>query len=176
MQNNIIKYGLIAGGVIVLIPVVAGLIMGYEPDTFKMGEIIGYSTMILSLLLIFLAVNDYQKTHPDEVVTFGKILLIGLGISAIAGIMFGIYNVVHVLYIDPEFMEKYYSYYVDQIRNSGAPAAEIDQKIAQLESEKDLFMSPTINFFLMFITVFVIGVVVSLVSAFFQRSRVQQAV
>lgn len=176
MQNNIIKYGLIAGGVIVLIPVVAGLIIGYGPETFKMGEIIGYSTMILSLLLIFLAVNDYQKTHPDEVVTFGKIFLIGLGISAIAGIMFGIYNVVHVLYIDPEFMEKYYGYYVEQIRNSGASAAEIDQKIAQLESEKALFMSPTINFFLMFITVFVIGVVVSLVSAFFQRSRVQQAV
>lgn len=176
MQNNIIKYGLIAGGVIVLIPVITGWLIGYGPETFKMGEIIGYSTMILSLLLIFLAVNDYQKAHPEEVITFGKILLIGLGISAIAGAMFGIYNLVYVYYIDPNFMEQYYSYYVENIRNSGAPAAEIEQKIAQLESEKEMFMNPVVNFFLMFVTVFMIGVVVSIVSGLFQKSKVQQAI
>jgi len=176
MGNNIIKYGLIAGGVIVGIPVISGWIIGYGPETFKIGEIIGYSTMILSLLIIFLAVNDYQKMHPNEVLSFGRIFLIGLGISAIAGIMFGIYNLVYVYYIAPDFMEQYYGYYIENIRNSGAPAAEIDQQIAQLEQEKEFFMSPVVNFFVMFATVFMIGLIVSVVSGLFQKSKIQHAV
>lgn len=169
MKSNILKYGLIAGTIIVLIPVITGLIIGYGPDTFKTGEIIGYSTMILSLMMIFLAVREYQKRHPDEVVGFAKIVGIGAGISFIAGFMFGVYNVIYVTYIHPEFMQEYYQYYLANIQNSGAPQAEIDAQIAKLEQEKALFMNTTFNFFVMFLTVFVIGLVVSIISGLFQR-------
>ncbi|TQV76504.1 DUF4199 domain-containing protein [Aliikangiella marina] len=175
MQNNIIKYGLIAGTVIVLIPVVAEMFMGRGPETFRIGEIIGYSTMILSLLLIFVAVNNYQKLNPQEVVTFGQIFLIGIGISTIAGVMFGLYNLVYVYYIAPDFMDQYFNYYIENIRNSGAPQAEIEKQIAQLEQEKSFFMSPVVNFSAMFVTVFGIGVIVSLIAGFFQRTKQAQA-
>ena len=173
MQTNIIKYGLIAGGVIVLIPVITGWLIGYGPETFKIGEIVGYSTIVLSLLLIFLAVNEYQKSNPDMVVSFGKIFFIGLGISGIAGIMFGIYNLVYVYYIAPDFMEQYFGYYIENIRNSGAPAEQVSAEIAKLEQEKEIFMNPVVNFLVMFATVFMIGIVVSLVSGLVQRSKNQ---
>ncbi len=169
VKSNIIKYGLIAGTIIVLIPVITGLIIGYGPDTFKTGEIIGYSTMILSLMMIFLAVREYQKRHPNETVGFAKIVGIGAGISFIAGFMFGIYNVIYVTYIHPDFMQEYYQYYLANIQNSGAPQAEIDAQIAKLEQEKSLFMNTTFNFFIMFLTVFMIGLVVSIISGLFQR-------
>lgn len=171
MHSNIIKYGFIAGSVIILIPVVSEWFMGRGPETFRMGEIIGYSTMILSLLLIFVAVNNYQKAHPNESLSFAQIFLIGIGISAIAGVMFGVYNLVYVYYIAPDFMEQYFSYYVENIRNSGAPQAQIDKQIAQLEQEKEFFMSPWINFAVMFVTVFGIGVIVSLIAGFAQKSK-----
>ncbi|WP_444994703.1 DUF4199 domain-containing protein [Aliikangiella sp. IMCC44359] len=171
MQKNILKYGLISGSVIVMIPVIAGLVMGYGPETFKMGEIIGYSTMVLSLLMIFLAVREYQVSYPDEVLGFGKVLLIGCGISAIAGIMFGIYNVIYVTWISPEFMDLYYQYYIDNIKSSGASEVEIQQQIAQLEADKQMFMNLWVNFFLMFITVFIIGFIVSVVSGVFQSKK-----
>lgn len=172
MKSNIVKYGLIAGTIIVMIPVIAGMIMGYDPDTFETGEIIGYSTMILSLMMIFLAVREYQKKNPEEALGFGKILLIGGGISLIAGFMFGIYNVIYVTYINPDFMQEYYQYYIQSIQNSGASQVDIDNQITQLEKEKEMFMNPLVNFFLMFITVFVIGLIVSVISGLFQRQKV----
>lgn len=112
MRSNILKFGLIAGAIIVMIPVITGMIIGYGPETYKVGEIIGYSTMILSLSIIFLAVREYKKNHPNEVVGFIRIVSIGAGISFIAGIMFGVYNVIYVTYIHPDFMQEYYSYYL----------------------------------------------------------------
>lgn len=177
MKNHIFKFGLIAGTVIVAIPVISGFIIGYGPDSFKMGEIIGYSTMILSLLVIFLASKEYQKQHPTEEVGFARIFTLGVGISAIAGLMFGIYNVVYVTYISPEFMQQYYEYYLQGIRDSGAAAEEITAQIAKIESEKAMFMNPMVNFLLMFVTVFFIGLVISIVSGLFQRDRkLQQAI
>ena len=174
MRINILKYGLIAGSIVVLIPVIAGLIMGYGPETFKMGEIIGYSTMVLSLMMIFFAVNEYQKKHPTELIGFAKIFTIGAGISLIAGIMFGIYNLIYVAYISPDFMDQYYAYYVETIKNSGASAESIEQQVRKLEEEKELFMDPKVNFFVMFMTVFVIGLVVSTASGLFQKDKNRQ--
>ena len=172
MQQNILKYGLISGSIIVLIPVISGWIIGTDPETFRMGEIIGYSTMLLSLLMIFLAVNEYKKNNPDLPLTFAKALLIGLGISAIAGIMFGVYNWVYVTFLEPEFMDQYFNYYIENIRNSGASQSDIDSQIAKLEEEKAFFMNPFVSFFAMFITVFGIGLIISLVSAFSQSTKV----
>lgn len=171
MQQNILKYGLISGSIIVLIPVISGWIIGTDPETFRMGEIIGYSTMLLSLLLIFLAVNEYKKTNPEMILSFGKVFLIGLGISTIAGVMFGIYNWVYVTFLEPEFMDQYFNYYIENIRNSGAPQADIDSQIAKLEQEKEIFMNPFVSFFAMFVSVFGIGLIISLVSAFSQSSK-----
>ncbi len=171
MRQNIIKYGLISGVIIVAIPLLSGLAMGYSEDTFEMGEIIGYSTMIFSLMVIFIAAKKYQEQNPTEIMGFKKIFLLGTGISLIAGIMFGIYNVVHVTYIDPDFMDKYYDYAIKNIRNSGINVEAANLQITEIESQKEMFMSPMVNFFLMFITVFVIGLAVSVVSALFQRDK-----
>lgn len=171
MKNNIIKFGLIAGTIVVAIPYISGLIIGYGPETYKVGEIIGYTTMVVSLLLIFFAVNEYKKKHPDERLGFFKVFFIGAGISLIAGIMFGIYNLVYVTYIDPGFMTQYYDYYVNNIRNSGADAAQIEMQISQLEQQKEMFMNPLFNFFVMFATVFVIGSVIAVVAGLFQSEK-----
>jgi hypothetical protein len=171
MKSNILKFGLIAGVIIVLIPVLGELIIGYGPASFKTGEIIGYATMILSLMMIFLAVKEYQQRNPKVTLGFTKIFIIGAGISFIAGLMFGIYDVIYVSYIHPEFMQDYYMYYVQSIRDSGISQVEIESQLAKLEQEKALFMNPLFNFFLMFITVFLIGLVVSLLSGLFQREK-----
>jgi len=174
MKNNILKFGLIAGSIIVLIPLLSGFIIGYGPDAYKMGEIIGYSTMLLSLLMIFFAVKEYKEKYPSVQLGFLKVFSIGAGISLIAGIMFGIYNLIHVTYIDPEFMSNYYEYYINNIRNSGAPAAQIEMQISQLEQEKELFMNPIVSFLTMTVTVFMIGLIISTVSGLFQSSKNKQ--
>ena len=174
MKKNILKYGLISGAVIVLIPVISELFIGTGPESYRMGEIIGYSTMILSLLVIFMAVNEYKKRHPNAPVNGRQILLIGCGISAIAGAMFGLYNWVYVTYLQPDFVDQYFNYYIENIRNSGITQQEIDAQIAELEQQKEMFTNPVVNFAAMFVTVFAIGLIISIVSAFAQSSKKSQ--
>ncbi len=174
MKKKIIKYGLIAGTIIVGIPLISGLIMGYGEETFAMGEIIGYSTMIFSLMIIFVAAKKHQQDNPDEIIGFKKIFLMGTGISLIAGIMFGIYNVVYVTYIDPEFMQNYYEYSINNIRSSGISTELANQQIAEIEQQKEMFMNPVVSFFAMFVTVFAIGLIVSVISGLFQRDKNKQ--
>lgn len=145
--------------------------IGYDEDTFAVGEIIGYTTMIFSLMFIVVAGKSYRNANPDKVVGFKELFLLGAGISLIAGIMFGLYHVFYVYYLDPAFMDNYYNYSIENIRNSGISEAEFNQRVAEIESEKALFMNPFFNFLLMFLTVFVIGLVVSVVSGLFQRDR-----
>ncbi len=38
MKSNILKYGLIAGTIIVMIPVITGLIIGYGPDILRLEK------------------------------------------------------------------------------------------------------------------------------------------
>jgi len=175
VKNSIIKFGLIAGTVVVAIPYVAGLITGYGPETYKTAEIIGYTTMILSMLLIFIAVKEYKKKHAGEGLSFFKVFLIGAGISLIAGIMFGIYNLIYVYYIDPDFMAQYYEYSINNIRNSGADAAQIEAQVNQLEQQKEMFMNPLVNFFVMFATVFVIGLIVAVVAGLLQSEKARES-
>ncbi|MFK5947678.1 MAG: DUF4199 domain-containing protein [Methylococcales bacterium] len=174
MKNTIFKYGLIAGIIIIAIPTISGWITGHGPETYETGEIIGYSTIILSLMMIFFAVAEYQKKHQDEFVGFRKVFLMGAGISFISGFMFGLYNVIYAIYINPEFVQQYYDYYISNIQNSGATEESIAQQIQQLESEKQYFMNPAFNFIVMFATVFIIGLVVSIFSGLFQRDKNKQ--
>ena len=174
MQNVTLKWGTISGVIIFGLPMLTYFVFGGGSENYTIGEIIGYSAIVLSLLMIFAAINEYRKMQADQRVSFGKGLLIGLLISAIAGTMFGVYNWIYVTFLNPDFMDEYYSYYIDQVRNSGKPAAEIEQAIQGYEAEKAFFMSPTVQFATYFFTVFAVGLIISLFSAGIQ-SRLKQS-
>ncbi|MCO7225607.1 DUF4199 domain-containing protein [Pleionea sp. CnH1-48] len=171
MKSTILKYGLLSGGVMILIFSISFALMKPAPENYRIGEIIGYSTMILSMLVIYIACNEYRLQQPGQSVTFGQVFRLGIAISAIAGTMFGIFNWVYVEIFHPEFMEEYYSYFVESVKNSGASEAEIAETLKRLESEKEMFSSPAVQFFTMFITVFMIGAIVTLVTSFIQSKK-----
>jgi len=171
MINIILKFGLLSGGIIVLIPLISGFFMGYGAETFAIAEVIGYVNMVLSLSLIFFGMQSYKSTYVNGYVGFNTLFRIGLGISFIAGVMFGFYNVVHVIVIDPEFMERYYAYSISNIQSAEMSQALIDQKVAEMEEQKAMFMNPLVNFLAMFTTVFVIGLLVTVFSGLIQRDK-----
>ena len=165
MQHVMFKWGAIAGLIIFGVPLMSYFILGGGTETYQVGEIIGYATIVVSLLMVFAAIHEYRKMQDDQRVSFGKGLLIGLGISAFAGTLFGIYNWVYVTYLEPDFMDQYYNYYIEQLRASGRPQAEIAAQIQNYEAEKEFFQGPIVQFATMFGTVFIIGIVVSVFSA-----------
>ena len=50
---------------------------------------------------------------------------------------------------------------------------ELQEKIKEMEAEKEMFSSPVMNFLLMFLTVFMIGLIVSLLSSLILQNKKQ---
>ncbi len=173
MKKITIKWGVISGLIIVGVPMITYLIIGGGPETYRIGELIGYATIVLSLLLIFIAINEVRKLQPEQTIGFGKGLLVGLMISGIAGTLFGLYNWVYMSFLEPEFLDQYYNYYIEQLKQTEQDQVVLDQQIQGFEQQKALFANPVFQFILMFFTVFAIGVIVSIFCAGVQ-SRVKK--
>lgn len=162
MKNTIIRYGIYSAITICLLAL-AGWYLGKNLD-YSIQEIIGYTSMVVSLLFIFFGIKHFRDTENNGVVSFGKALLIGILISLIAALAFGILDVIYIKYIDPDFVTEYYSHYVEEMRNS-LSEAEFKIEFEKLEAQKELFSNTFMNFFLMFATVLIIGFIISLISA-----------
>lgn len=162
MKNTVLRYGLWSALSIFVLFLISSFIL--KDLDFNTQEIYGYVSIVVSLSFVFFGIKHFRDKENQGLLSFGKGLVIGLVITLFASITFGIYNVVYVEYIDPNFMTDYYNYSVEQISKT-LSGAELQAKLKQMEDEKAMFSSPFMNFSLMFLTVFMIGFVISLISS-----------
>jgi hypothetical protein len=76
-------------------------------------------------------------------------------ISLLPAILFGLYNVIYMVYIDPNFAEAYYQGVIAQMHIDYS-RAELLAQLVEMDTNKEMFMSPAFNFFLMTVTVILI--------------------
>lgn len=168
MKNTILRYG-VYSAITICVLSLAGWFLGKNLD-YSIQEVIGYAGMIVSLLFVFFGIKHYRDKENSGIVSFGNALLIGVLITLIAALAFGILDVIYVKYINPDFMTEYYTHYVEQMKNT-LSASEFKIKLAELEAQKELFSNIYMSFFLMFATVFIIGFIISLISALILQSK-----
>lgn len=162
MQKTIQRYGLY-GAVTIVILFVLALWLG-KNLSYSVREVIGYTSMIISLSFVFFGIKHFRDKVNNGSVSLGKALVIGLAISLITALAFGILDVIYIKYINPNFTEEYYANSIAQMQEA-LPAAEFEIEKAKMEEQKEMFMSPVMNFIIMSMTVFVIGLIISLISA-----------
>jgi predicted membrane protein len=131
---------------------------------YSTQEVLGYVSMILALGFVFFGIKQYRDKENDGKVSFKKALLIGVLISLITALVFGILDVFYTEVLNPDFMSEYYNQSVETMKAS-LPADEFEAKLTEMESQKELFSNPLFSFALMAMTVFAIGFIISLLSA-----------
>ncbi|MTI19733.1 DUF4199 domain-containing protein [Fulvivirga sp. RKSG066] len=161
----IIRYGLFSAGILIIISVASLIVLGTSEENYDVGEIIGYTSIILSLTTIYFGIKKYKNEHLNGSINFWQALKVGLLIAVFPSITFGLYNVIYVEYIDPTFMDSYYQHELQKLEES-MTATEYEVAKAEMESQKEMFMNPTIQFFVMFFTVWLIGLIITIVSSF----------
>ena len=139
------------------------LMNGSSPDNFGSSEIFGYVTFVACLGMIYLAFNEVARSDAVKSETIWQKTLLGVAISAVAGLIFGFYNVIYTSYINPAFLDDYYNYYISQLPVQSGP--EYDAMVASLEAEKQMFMQPLTQFFVMATTVIAVGIPESVILA-----------
>lgn len=162
MKKTVLRFGLY-GAITICLLFILSMTLGGELD-YTTQEIIGYASMVVSLGFVYLGIKHFRDKENNGIVSFGQALLIGVLISLLASLAFGALDLIYIKYINPDFTAEYYSRTIADLEAS-LPTTEFEEKRAELESQKALFMNPWFSFLLMSMTVFVIGFIISLISA-----------
>ena len=146
MRKTIIKYGTY-GFVLALIVFLLALSLGQGLD-FSTQEAIGYITMVASLMFIFFGIKHYRDTIGGGRLGIRRGVFMGLCISAITALGIALADFIYLSWINPDFFEEYTA-----VMRSEGYRGEIPD------------YGNGIMAMVMFLTVMIIGLIVSVISA-----------
>ena len=169
MLRTILSFGVVAG-VLVAIPLFAALAIT-DPTSISHSELFGYLIMILALSLIFVGVKRVRDRDHGGIIGFGPALLVGLGISVVASVIYVIgweitLNLTHFAFID-----SYGAAMLHQAQARHASAAEFARVAKETEAFRVQYANPLYRLPITFVEIFPVGVVISLITAGLLRNR-----
>jgi len=168
MKTVILKYGgygFLTGSLIFLL----GLTLGSDLD-YSTQEVIGYLTIFTSLSFIFFGIKHYRNEVNHGHVTFGKALLIGILISIIAAIGIAIVDYLYTAVINPDFRSEFFTKSIENLE-ANYTGSELETKKEELKAQMELYSGSFFMAFIMFITVIIIGFIISLISALILQKK-----
>lgn len=177
MKKAVFIFGGIAGAIMMIMMFIT-MPMG-ENGNMEGGELIGYTTMVVALSLIFFGVKNYRDKQQDGYIKFGKAFVLGLYITLVASAMYAlgweIYLKSHGM-TAMEYIGQYYKGQADQAIKEGASAAEVEQ----ISSQGGEAWSWYGNFVLRFLwtmmgEMFPVGLLVSLIVAAILKKKKPQS-
>lgn len=163
MKKTILTFGLISGALSSLMMVAT--VPFADKIGFDKSEVVGYTTIVLSFLLVFFGIRSYRDNAGNGQITFAKAFAVGIAITLISCICYVI--TWEVLYFNfmHDFMDKYGAHVIEKLKASGASAAAVEAQLQQLKKLKELYENPFFNVVMTFIEPFPVGLVITLISA-----------
>ena len=146
MKDTVLKYG-VYGFILALFIFLSALYFGQDLD-FSTQEVIGYLAMVASLSFVFFGIRHYRDEENGGHISFRRAVLVGLLISALTGLGIALADFLYLSFINPDFMEEYTSV----MRSEGYKG--------EIPDYGNGFMA-----MIMFLTVMIIGLIISLISA-----------
>ncbi|HEX8573507.1 MAG TPA: DUF4199 domain-containing protein [Allosphingosinicella sp.] len=165
------RYALVYGGMagaIVIGVLVAGL--AFDLHSHATSEWFGYLVMLVALSLIFVGIKRYRDVECGGVIRFGRAFGLGLGIAAVAALVYVVVWEIYLAASGVDFMAQYTGIVVDGMRSKGASAAEIEAKVAEMREMAEMYRNPLLRIPITFVEIFPVGLLVALVSAALLRN------
>lgn len=163
-MKNWMRLGLISAALLCLLMFAPYFVFGARPEWMKIGEIVGYASMFLCLSATWFAMRTEAQRRGG--LGFGAALGVGAAVSAVAAVLFGLATWLFYSLAGDSLPEALIAFYTLQIRESGAAADVIAQQLKELEEMRPLFYNRPLQGLVMAATVFLIGILESLVGAF----------
>lgn len=164
-----LAYGAIAG-LIAISAIILGFVLG-DMSGSSTSQWLGYAIMLLALSVIYFAIRRYRDTVLGGVISFGQAALLGIMVSAIAGVAYVIAWEVYLAFTGNAFIEEYVSNVIAQKQADGLAGAALDAEIAKLDKLKAGYANPLFRLPMTFVEIFPVGLLVSLASAALLRTR-----
>lgn len=169
MFRTILPFGVLAG-LIVAVPMFVTLALDADGDHSNNSVLQGYLMMVVALSMIFIGVKRYRDKELGGVIKFFPALLVGLGISAVAGVIYVIGWEITLQATNFSFIESYSTAMLERAQAKGASAAEIERMSQEMATFKTQYADPLFRLPMTFIEIFPVGVVISLITAALMRN------
>ena len=165
MKKTVLTFGLISGGIM------TAMMFATLPFTNSVwlqshSMVIGYTTIVLSFMLVFFGIRSYRENIGGGTITFGRAFAVGILITLISSVLYVV--TWEIMYFGvPSFGERFMTMCVAHIKNSGASPEAIQTQLNQLK----YLDNPLINAAFTFTEPFPVGLIITLVSAAILRKK-----
>ena len=170
MARVIWKFGLIAGGILAASMIIMIPLCMNGTRTFDNAEVVGYSSMLLAFIMIFLGIRS-EREQRGGTITFGQAFKTGVMIALVASAVYVITWEIMYYTTFPDFAEKYSEHVLATMRAKGASAAEIQAETVKMARFKKMYVNPFFNIGMTFVEVFPIGLIIALISSAILKRR-----
>jgi hypothetical protein len=171
MKRVVIIFGLLSGAVSSAMMFLTLPLINNGTINNHNGEVIGYTAIFLSFLLVFFGIRSYRENAGGGTITFGRAFSVGILITLISCIFYVASWEIIYFKMMPDFLDKYGARSIAEMREKGASADAIAAKTKELATMKEMYNKPLINAAITFIEPFPVGLIVTLVSAGILRKR-----
>lgn len=155
MKRFVLRYGMLSGIILLALGLINWFLIA-KPFGYETSEIFGYLSIVISLLVIPMGIKYFKDKLNQGTVTFGQGFKVGSGISLIASIVMFFYSLLFFTVAGNDFQEW---------SDSRLTTEELEAQGAQLAAMPEFIASVWFQSLIMLVTVFVIGLVISLISA-----------
>ena len=167
MKKTILIFGLISGGIMAVM-MFATLPFTDSAWLQSHSMFIGYTTMVLSFMLVFFGVRSYRENIGDGTITFGRAFAVGILITLISSVLYVV--TWEIMYFGiPSFGQKFMTMCVAHVKSSGASPEAIQTELNQLK----YLNNPFINSAMTFAEPFPVGLIITLISALILRKKMK---
>lgn len=171
MKKTVVTFGLISGALSSL------MMVGTVPFAGRIGfdkaEVLGYTTIVLSFLLVFFGIRSYRENVVGGTITFGRAFSVGILITLISCMCYVVTWEVLYFNFTHGFVDQYAAHTVERAKASGASQEAIQAQIEQMNKFKELYENPFFNAAITFLEPFPIGLITTLISAVALRRKPQ---
>jgi hypothetical protein len=169
MKKTIVIFGLISGAISSLM--MAATVPFADRIGFDKGAVVGYTSIVLSFLLVFFGIRSYRDNVGNGQITFSKAFVVGISITLISCICYVVtWEILYYNFL-PDFMDKYGAHMVEKLKASGASAEAVLAQVEQVKKYKEMYANPLLNAAMTFIEPFPIGLIITLISAAVLRRK-----
>ncbi len=164
MIQKILRFGCFAG-LIVGVPLFGVTVAFAGSSSSPLGYVFGYTTMLLALSMVFVAIKQHRDRDLGGVIGFWRAVGLGVGISAVAGVFYVFAWEAAIAVTHMDFAGDYARAVIEHKRAQGVSGEALARVVADMEHFKVQYANPLYRLPMSFGELFPVGILVSLISA-----------
>jgi hypothetical protein len=174
MKKAVLKYGLLSG---IALALMMALTVPFEHHiNARWGMAVGYTTMVLSFLIVFVGVKHYRDVECGGTISFGRALGVGVLMMLISCACYVAMWEVLVATVEKNFARDYSAGMVKRAYSSGLQGAALEAKLAEVRKFEETYSNPVYRMAMTLLEPLPAGIVMALVTAGVLRRKPEQEV